>query len=349
MKKFLIAALAVCLPTFVSAQTLLQNYQPGPRLIDGSQLNLMVAAVNKLQGTTGTSTPSVVSKATLNHAPPTADTGTVLQIVGTDATIARTEIDAFAGVPVFTARRADGTIASPTAVLSADEVGSFNVRPYDGTTYGVATRVSSFATENWSATAHGSRIVFSTVPNTTLTLTDAFVIGNDGALTGTSAAASALAVGRLGATTPAFVVDASTATSITGIKIKSAGTGSGVAISAVGEASNGNLTIDAQGSGTTTINATATGNIVLSRATTGISFSSTGGLTAYSATATPAAASAVAALTMGSAAITITWGTGTPSIAAPQGSLYIQTDGSSSSTRLFIRGSSTWIAVTTAS
>jgi hypothetical protein len=98
-------------------------------------------------------------------------------------------------------------------------------------------------------------------------------------LTGTSNSASALTVGRLGATTPALQVDASTATSITGIKIKSAASGGGVAISAIGEASNGNLTIDAQGSGTITLGGTSTGAITLTRATTMSNALTYGGVT----------------------------------------------------------------------
>lgn len=53
MKKLLLVA-ALALAAFSSnaiAQTRLNNYQAGPRLIDGTQLNLMVAAVNNLQGT----------------------------------------------------------------------------------------------------------------------------------------------------------------------------------------------------------------------------------------------------------------------------------------------------------
>lgn len=102
---------------------------------------------------------------------------------------------------------------------------------------------------------------------------NAFSVNGSGLLasadhTITSASATALAVGRLGATTPALLVDASTATSITGIKIKSAASTGGVAISAIGEAANGNLTIDAQGSGTISLNATGTGNITTPRVTT---------------------------------------------------------------------------------
>ena len=80
-----------------------------------------------------------------------------------------------------------------------------------------------------------------------------------------SVSAAALTMGRLGATTPAFVVDASTSTCITGIKIKAGATTTGVALSAVGEASNGALKIDAQGSGAVIIGDTSTGPVYLGR------------------------------------------------------------------------------------
>lgn len=57
------------------------------------------------------------------------------------------------------------------------------------------------------------------------------------------------------------------------------------------------------------------------------------------------------ALTIGaSAAIRITWGSGVPTLTAPQGSLYLRTDGSSTSTRAYINtdGATTWTAITTA-
>lgn len=47
--------------------------------------------------------------------------------------------------------------------------------------------------------------------------------------------------------------------------------------------------------------------------------------------------------------VTITSGAGAPSGTAPQGSLYLNTTGSSTSDRLYVRGSAGWIAVTTAS
>jgi hypothetical protein len=55
---------------------------------------------------------------------------------------------------------------------------------------------------------------------------------------------------------------------------------------------------------------------------------------------------ALQALNVGFAA-----GTGAPSYSAPKGSLYIRTDGSSSTTRLYVNsdGATSWVAVTTAS
>jgi hypothetical protein len=104
----------------------------------------------------------------------------------------------------------------------------------------------------------------------------------------TGAYSNVIVAGRLGNTTPAFRVDSSAATQITGIQITGKATGNGVAIAAIGEASNGNLTIDAQGSGTITLGGTSTGALTLTRATT-----FTNGTTALIATATSTTALAV--------------------------------------------------------
>jgi hypothetical protein len=95
--------------------------------------------------------------------------------------------------------------------------------------------------------------------------------GKDGAATIKSAAADALAVGLNGATNPAFLVDASTGTSATGVSVKSAAAAGGVALAVISSGTNENLTINAKGSGTVTINGTATGGITWSRAVTAAS------------------------------------------------------------------------------
>ncbi len=170
---------------------------------------------------------------------------------------------------------------------------------------------------------------------------------------GTSANANCLTVGPNGSTNATLQVVCNTTSAATGLKITSAAAAGGLALAAISSGTNEGMTLDAKGSGTITLNSIATGNIVLGRATTGVSFSGTGLLTARSGTATPAAASAVAGLCMGSSSICVYWGTGSPNTAltAAKGSLFIATDGSSASTRMFVNtdGSTAWAAVTTAS
>lgn len=84
----------------------------------------------------------------------------------------------------------------------------------------------------------------------------------------TSSSANALAVGLNGTTNPALQVDASTASSATGLKIKSAAAAGGLALSVITSGTNENLTIDAAAAGTITIAGTSTGAITLTRATT---------------------------------------------------------------------------------
>lgn len=85
-------------------------------------------------------------------------------------------------------------------------------------------------------------------------------------LTITSTNASALAVGRQGATAPVLKVNANTASVATGIEIIGAAAAGGVAVNAISSGTNENLTVDAKGSGTITLAGTSTGNVVIPRA-----------------------------------------------------------------------------------
>ena len=82
---------------------------------------------------------------------------------------------------------------------------------------------------------------------------------------------------------------------------------------------------------------------------TAASVSATGNVTADSGTA-PAAGGMAAFLMSSTAGLGIYVGSGAPTISAAQGSLYLRTDGSSTSTRLYVNtnGSTTWTNVTTA-
>lgn len=73
------------------------------------------------------------------------------------------------------------------------------------------------------------------------------------------------------------------------------------------------------------------------------------GITALNATATTAGGATAAALTMGTGLFGIYFGSGAPTITAPKGSIYLRSDGVSTTNRLYINtdASTTWTAVTT--
>lgn len=98
-------------------------------------------------------------------------------------------------------------------------------------------------------------------------------------ITGTTTNASALAVGRQGATDPVLKVNASTASVATGIEITGAAAAGGVNVAAISSGTNENLTLNAKGSGTITLGNTSTGAITLTRATTMSAALTYGGVT----------------------------------------------------------------------
>jgi subtilisin family serine protease len=103
-----------------------------------------------------------------------------------------------------------------------------------------------------------------------------------------------------------------------------------------------------QSTGTVTVTGTfGAATSVTSLAATTVT--ATGNVTADSATA-PAAGGMAAFLASSTAGLGVYVGSGAPTIAAAQGSLYLRTDGSSTSTRAYINtnGSTTWTAITTA-
>lgn len=97
--------------------------------------------------------------------------------------------------------------------------------------------------------------------------TGATNIYNSAAVLSTSA--TALAIGPTGATNPTFAVDSSTASIATGVNIKGAAAGGGVAISVSSTGTNEALKIDAKGSGNIGIGTVATsGSVTITPPTT---------------------------------------------------------------------------------
>jgi len=175
--------------------------------------------------------------------------------------------------------------------------------------------------------------------------------GVTGALTVTSAGASALAVGLNGSTNPALTVDASTASSATGLRIKSAAAAAGVAVDVTSSGANENLTINALGSGTITFGNTSTGQITFQRATTvNSSFICNGAAGVAKGEALPAGGNSNASITATTTAnFGFYFGSGAPSVNAAKGSMYLRSDGSGVGDRAYINtdGAGTWTAITT--
>ena len=223
-----------------------------------------------------------------------------------------------------------------------------------------------------NATFNGNLTVLGTTNISGISLTDLTTTGNtilgnaltdtttiNGATSITSSSATSLAIGLNGATTPAFVVDSSTASQAAGLKVVGATTTGTVAVVTVGGASV-NLTINATGTGTIGIGSVSTGAVTITPATTITGLATlTGGFTSSanailkSGTAAPATAGAVAAgapISMYSGLVTIEVTSDAPTHVRPKGSLCVATNGSSATTRLFINtdGSTGWTSITTA-
>lgn len=97
----------------------------------------------------------------------------------------------------------------------------------------------------------------------------------------------------------------------------------------------------------------SSGNLLVGTTSAGTLLTVNGVATLCSETATPAAGSTSARLLFGTTAgFGIYYGSGAPTVSAAQGSIYLRSDGSSTSTRLYVNSSSgsgtTWTNVTTA-
>lgn len=108
---------------------------------------------------------------------------------------------------------------------------------------------------------------------------------------------------------------------------------------------NGFQTISIDG---TTGAVTVTGTF--GAATSVTTLTATGNITADSATGLVAGGASAFLATNVAAGMGMYVGSGAPTIAAAKGSFYLRSDGSSTSTRMYVSdGGTTWIAVTTAS
>lgn len=157
-------------------------------------------------------------------------------------------------------------LGTPSAAVLTNATGLPVSTGISGLGSGVATFLATPSSANLAAavtdeTGSGA-LVFATSP-TLVTPTIGIASGTALTLTGTSNAI--LAVGRQGAVESALKVDASTASSVTGIQITALAAGNRALLAATSSGTNEGLSVDAKGSGTIRLGETSTGAIEFSR------------------------------------------------------------------------------------
>jgi hypothetical protein len=130
----------------------------------------------------GTTTPStrltITSNTSFSGTPAPVNMG--IHVIGN--TITGLTFDSFAGVNQFTFRRANGTLSSPTALVSNDIIATITGRGYGTTAYSSGNRglIQLVAAENWTDTAQGTYWQFNTVASGTTTSSEKMRITSAG-------------------------------------------------------------------------------------------------------------------------------------------------------------------------
>ena len=177
----------------------------------------------------GTAAPTTKLTISANTALPSvgAITGTNLWQVGADATTNAFTLDAFGGANAVFTRRANGTSASPTALTANSLILQFGARGYGATSYSSTARAAFqfLASENWTDTAQGAYITFSTTANTTATVaTERMRILDSGAISfgssGTAYGTSGQVLTSAGNATPTWTTP--TTGTVTAVSVVSA-------------------------------------------------------------------------------------------------------------------------------
>ena len=115
-------------------------------------------------------------------------------------------------------------------------------------------------------------------------------------------------------------------------------------------ATTGTVTVTGTFGAATSVTSLAATTVAATGAVTAASVAATGNVTADSNVALVAGGASAFIATNTAAGMGVYIGSGAPTVAAAKGSIYLRSDGSSTSTRLYVSdGSTTWIAVTTAS
>jgi hypothetical protein len=138
----------------------LEDYEPFFRVKDDGQVRMLVPAEDPIDGAV-----EIVGSASGSYIPP-GQAGAMLQITGNPELPARVYLDGNAEYASFVARRFNGTVAAPTAVLANQDVFRLNATAATSSGMGGVAlgQIRITALENQTATAQGSKIVFTVTP-----------------------------------------------------------------------------------------------------------------------------------------------------------------------------------------
>lgn len=111
-------------------------------------------------------------------------TQTLLQLIGQDGQTMVLEGRVYNGHGLIEIWAAGGTAAAPTALTTDFHISSFAGGGYDGTGFiaEASANMQYFAAENWTASAHGTYILFQTVKKGTTTLRGVVRVNDDASL-----------------------------------------------------------------------------------------------------------------------------------------------------------------------
>ena len=138
----------------------LEDYEPFFRVKDDGQVRMLVPAEDPVEGAV-----EIIGSASGSYIPP-GQAGAMLQITGNPELPARIYLDGNAEYASFVARRFNGTVAAPTAVLANQDV--FRINATAATSSGMGGvalgQIRITALENQTTTAQGSKIVITVTP-----------------------------------------------------------------------------------------------------------------------------------------------------------------------------------------
>lgn len=169
----------------------------------GTITALVVNGTAAITGSTVSNPIITVSATTGAAALPTSISGTMLQMGNADAQSPRISLESWGTNGALIGRRANGTIALPTTLVSGSIALQVAGAGYDGTAYstGSAGSLNILATQTWAVGQHGTEVGIATTPNNSITAAFTAKFGQDGSFTVGSTSGTGTGALFAGATT----------------------------------------------------------------------------------------------------------------------------------------------------